>query len=219
MGGASVLNEVCKWFPKNIIASDYNEDLIIMWQALKDGWMPPDNYKVDQNYYYSLFDKERSPLRTFILFSCSFGGGWKNTIARANKGFLDPHLYYNRGRRSLNLKWENIKNANCQFAFCSYENYKTTDYTNTIFYCDSPYRNTIGYKGSKEKFDHNKFDEWCRGMSKNNLVIISEYNMPTDFEAIFEKNKPNSLQAQMGKTDVMVEKIFIHPNSLEWIVS
>jgi len=96
VGGASVLSEVCKWFPKNIIASDYNEDLIIMWLALKDGWMPPDNYKVDQEYYYSLFDKESSPLRTFILFSCSFGGGWKNTIARANKGFLDPHLYYNR---------------------------------------------------------------------------------------------------------------------------
>jgi site-specific DNA-adenine methylase len=112
-----------------------------------------------------------------------------------------------------------IKNANCQFAFCSYENYKITDYTNTIFYCDPPYRNTIGYKGSKEKFDHNKFYDWCIEMSKNNLVIISEYNMPTDFEVIFEKNKPNSLQAQMGKTDVMVEKIFIHPNSLEWIVS
>lgn len=75
IGGGSVFSEVAKWFPKEMVGSDYNEDLIIMWQALKDGWMPPEKYEINEEFYYGLFDQESSPLRTFILFACSFGGG------------------------------------------------------------------------------------------------------------------------------------------------
>lgn len=53
-------------------------------------------------------------------------------------------------------------------------------------------------------------------MSKNNMILISEYNMPDDFECIYEKSKPNRLQAQMGKTETVVEKLLVHPNSMEW---
>ena len=33
-------------------------------------------------------------------------------------------------------------------------------------------------------FDHEAFWQWCREMSKHNMIFISEYNAPKDFELI-----------------------------------
>ena len=48
-----------------------------------------------------------------------------------------------------------------------------------VIYCDPPYKGTYNYKLD---FNHNDFYEWVRKMSVNNIVLISEYDMPDDFE-------------------------------------
>lgn len=52
-----------------------------------------------------------------------------------------------------------------------------------VIYCDPPYKGTTAYN---TKFDHKKFYDWCRSMSKKNKLFISEYSMPSDFQCIFE---------------------------------
>ena len=78
-------------------------------------------------------------------------------------------------------------------------------------YCDPPYENTASYK-AVDKFNHQEFWEWCRTKSKEgHTVFISEYNAPSDFECIWEKeiSKTNPKQ-KVNKT----EKLFKYNNLL-----
>ena len=54
-----------------------------------------------------------------------------------------------------------------------------------VIYCDPPYRGTTKY--ATKEFPYDEFYDWCREMSKDNIVLISEYNMPDDFECVWQK--------------------------------
>ena len=76
-----------------------------------------------------------------------------------------------------------------------------------MIYCDIPYRDTTDYK--TEKFPYEEFYEWCKLLSKNNTVLISEYNMPEDrFECVWEKQVTNGLTVT-GKQNKGTEKLFV----------
>ena len=75
-----------------------------------------------------------------------------------------------------------------------------------VVYCDPPYKGTTSYK--TKPFPHDNFWDWVREMSKNNIVLVSEYNAPDDFECIWEKEHKTGLQA--GKQQTRIEKLFIH---------
>ena len=45
-------------------------------------------------------------------------------------------------------------------------------------------------------------------MSKDNIVLISEYNMPNDFECIWEKEHKTSLDKNDNQK-IRIEKLFI----------
>lgn len=80
--------------------------------------------------------------------------------------------------------------------------------TNSIIYCDIPYKDTKQYATSKG-FNHSEFWEWCRKMTnKNHKVFISEYTAPDDFESIWEKGLTNSMNTT--KTYRATEKLFIY---------
>lgn len=55
-----------------------------------------------------------------------------------------------------------------------------------VIYEDIPYKDTTKY--AIEQFPYEEFYDWCRMMSQNNIVLISEYNMPDDFECIWSKD-------------------------------
>lgn len=57
-----------------VYASDSHSDLVSMWQAVKDGWSPPDSVSRDE--YDRLREEAASPLRTFVGYGCSFSGKW-----------------------------------------------------------------------------------------------------------------------------------------------
>lgn len=57
-----------------------------------------------------------------------------------------------------------------------------------LIYCDPPYKGTTGYQDaiSKSGFNHDEFYTWCE--EQKNLVVISEYSMPTDrFTCVWER--------------------------------
>lgn len=56
-----------------------------------------------------------------------------------------------------------------------------------LIYCDPPYKNTTGYKDAinNSGFNHDEFYTWCE--AQKNLVVVSEYSMPTDrFTCVWE---------------------------------
>ena len=78
---------------------------------------------------------------------------------------------------------------------------------NSIIYLDPPYKDT------KKAYKHNnlnyeEFYKWCKVMSKDNIVLISGYHMPDDFEVVYEFRKAKS-SMQGGKHDDKYEKLYM----------
>ena len=193
-------------------ASDANEYLIAMWKAVQDGWIPPS--KVSE----AMHERARQQIRNggkgrmskellaFIGFGCSFYGMWMATYARGNN-------YAKIARDSIIRKRDKI-NKDTKFTCCSYEDLKPEK--NSLIYCDPPYDGTYQeYAPQKqhgkddikyEKFDSEKFWEWCRKMSKaGHTVLISEYKAPKDFKVVLRIKTTTNVHTEDRNR---VEKLF-----------
>ena len=77
----------------------------------------------------------------------------------------------------------------------------------SIIYLDPPYKDT------KKVYKHNnlnyeEFYSWCEDMSKDNIVLISGYDMPDDFEVVYEFTKARST-LQCGTHNKKYEKLYM----------
>jgi DNA adenine methylase len=81
------------------------------------------------------------------------------------------------------------KISNIVFTSKGYEEVELIDWA--IIYCDPPYKWTATY--AEWWFDHDKFWEYIRKISKTHKVFISEYTAPDDFKAIYEFSQKSSL--------------------------
>lgn len=104
---------------------------------------------------------------------------------------------------------ENIQDikVNKEIEFYNKDYKDFSDVKNSIIYLDPPYKKT------KKAYKHNNlnyedFYRWCEDMSKENIVLISGYNMPDDFEVVYEFRKANSTM-QGGHHESKYEKLFM----------
>ena len=156
---------------------------------------------VSEELYKSLKGANPSSITSWIRFECSFGSKFENGFAKAKDG----KNYAGIGYRSA-LK-QSPKIQNVDFICDSYEN---LDFENCLVYCDPPYQGTTGYKTGS--FDHDKFFEWCREQAKKNVVFVSEYNAPEDFELVWQGEiKTNFASNRKKATHKAVEKLFKVP--------
>ena len=180
----------------NRIANDLHTPLIAMWQAVQQGWVPPQY--VDQ-IFYNLIRKHPNryplPLQAFVGFGCSFGGDYFHSYAHYSKGKLEV-------RYSKNSVLKKAKKMN-DVIFTN-DNYLDMILPqNSIVYCDPPYANTLGY--ITKNFDHKKFWNRMRWVTRNHTVFISEYEAPDDFECIWERE----IQVKWQKTNNRkIERLF-----------
>jgi site-specific DNA-adenine methylase len=97
-----------------------------------------------------------------------------------------------------------------KFYHKSFQQLPTDKIKNYVIYCDIPYRGTLEYKNGG--FPYEEFYDWAVEMSKNNTVLISEYNMPEDrFECVWSKEHYTSVGSGVnGDNDKKrIEKLFI----------
>ena len=82
---------------------------------------------------------------------------------------------------------------------------------NAVIYCDPPYKGTTSYMYSKG-FDSEAFFDWCRDMSKKNIVLISEQTGRYDFECILEVPLNMTVGEDNGQAlqNKRIEKLFIY---------
>lgn len=88
----------------------------------------------------------------------------------------------------------------------SYEAFSNID--GAIFYLDPPYENTTHatYKGY---FDSQKFYDWASEMAKENIVLISSYEISDErFEEVYSFDKARST-LQGGSSNGACEKLFM----------
>lgn len=81
---------------------------------------------------------------------------------------------------------------------------------NSIIYCDPPYNNTTQYVTGD--FDSTAFFDWCRKQTE--LVVVSEYDAPDDFQCVANFNRRSKLQGGTNGNG-KAERLFVRRNQMD----
>lgn len=215
VGGANMIDKV----PENLerIGYDNNRYLIDMYVHAQSFGI---DYPVDISK--EVYDKIRNAYNTNTndidsqVVDDSYIG-WVGFMASANGRFFDGGYsgksqtkigtvrdYVSESVRGFEKQLPNIQTV--KFINNSFEN---LTFENCLIYCDPPYKGTKTYNTSRN-FNYENFYEWCRKQAKNNIVFVSEYDAPDDFECVWEQEVKSSLSAngKIGGSKVSVEKLF-----------
>lgn len=190
VGGSNVISLV-KGLPR--FASDKYADLIAMWIKLQEGWIPPAD--VSKEEYLEIRKTGEDFLKGFVSTGCSFGG----KVWGGYAGLNEDRNYALNAKNSVLKKIKLMQDV--EFTCKSFEEIKPD---NLLIYCDPPYSGTTKYT---VEFDEVLFWQWVRKYSKNNTILISEYNAPEGFKCVWQKEVRTDMNSSNGKIE-RVEKLF-----------
>jgi len=160
---------------------DRNPYLIKLWTGLQNGYNPPT--ETTEEEYYKYKDNDSKSLKAIWLgFACGHRGIFRSSY----NPLFNLKLLAEQSKETAKA----IKNVKL----------KTGDYTmysdlkGYIIYCDPPYKGTQnGYAIGNSKnsyFDYTEFVDWCKKMSEDNIIFISEYTKPCkEATQIWKKDK------------------------------
>lgn len=200
VGGANVIDKIkCK----TRIGSDINKYLIALLEKCKN-----ESFDLPEFVNKEMYDEIRYNFKNktnkyddwfygIVGFGASFGGKFFGGFAKNKKGTN----YILQAKN--NLIKQSIKLVDINFKVCDYKYY--SNIKNAVIYCDPPYRNTTKYSNG---IDYEEFYQWCRDMSKNNIVLISEYEMPADFTCIWEKELSTNFDSNRTAKQTRIERLY-----------
>lgn len=205
VGGANVIDKVsCK----NRIGYDINKSVITL---LKYAQNDPDLSIAPEDCPFEHYADVRANQTTgkypqeyvaLIGYSASYGGRYYDGgYGRDPKGVRNIYK-----ERITNFKTQTPYLKDIEFNVMDYKDLDISKYNNCVFYLDPPYRNTKNY--SRQLINYEEFYDFCRELSKNNIVLISEYNMPDDFECIWEKSKKVMQKSDRKTGEIATERLY-----------
>ena len=198
------------WF-QTAIAADGHRDLILMWQAVANGWMPPEH--ITREEYAALKGAEPSALRGIVGFGASFSGKWFG-------GYVDTawDAHWNRYTKPyLAAARASVLKAAAAFkrATILCADYRTHQSINqrTLIYCDPPYAGTLGY-GGVDKFDTSEFWKTARLWSDAGaVVVVSETQAPAGWRVLATRERKAMLRVAVDEANnVRQESLFVSEN-------
>lgn len=181
-------------------ASDANAGMIALWQALQDGWIPPDAVSEDEYAAAKAGDyADRPHLEAFILVGCSFGGKWGAGYA----GRFERNYALN-AINSLLAKMGVLYDV--QFTAHDYRDLQPEPYS--LIYCDPPYEGTAGYD-AVGAFDSTAFWRWAQQMTSNgHTVVVSEYAAPAGWSCVVEMPTTTDMRTADNGRENRTERLF-----------
>lgn len=202
-GTCSVEAKLGDFFDK-ITCNDNHEYLIAMLQGVQNGYELPDDITEEQYKYIKEHKEDDKILAGFAGFGASFGGKWWGGYGRTRMPDGTFRGHAPESKRTLLRDLAHLKNA--VFTCKDYRDVEISD--SAVVYADPPYAGTTQYGGIK--FDTDSFWEYARGISKTNLIFISEQTAPDDFMPIWEKPIIRQLNVNHDDHFIVTEKLFIH---------
>ena len=215
VGGANVIDKI---HARHKIGCDINPYLIALLNYMKDDprllEAPEDcdfeHYKSVRNEYNKRKKGEYYIYNDWYLgligYCASYGGRFFDGGYGRDK--TGKRNIYKERLKVIKEQAVQSKFYETVFKELSYEEITPDNVQDTVIYCDPPYRNTKTYVGNNS-FDYDKFYDWCRAMSKKNIMIISEYWMPDDFKCIWQKERKILQKSDRKNGDLAVEKLYI----------
>ena len=207
VGGANMIDKIkCN----NKFGCDIHEELIELLKYIQNtnNILPTTITEEEYNKVRLNKDKYEKWYIGFVGFCATFGAKYFGGYARAFKeDKITPRDMPAESIRNIEKQRKNLQNI--KFKCCSYDEINK-NIKNFVIYCDPPYKGTLKYTTD---FDYDKFYKWCKEMSKNNIVLISEYWMPEEFECIWEKKTTVRIDTNKKSKDKKMErteKLFIY---------
>lgn len=195
VGGANMIDAVPSTV--NRVGYDVNPYLIALWQAVSNGWTPPETV-TEAQYVEAKNNPDKDPIfAAWAGFAASYGCKWFGGYARGKKPDGSPRDHSNEAYRNALKQFPRLLGVKfeCRSVFDIELPEQAT------IYCDPPYAGTTKYRTD---FDHERFYNWCRFQAmKGHRVFVSEYNMPADFRVVWQKEVNCGLDS--GRR---VEKLF-----------
>lgn len=205
VGGSNMIEHIeCK----TRYGFDNNEYLIDFWKELQKGWNPSE-VEMSKEFYDKVKDNKcdyPNHIVALVGLCSTYNAKWFGGYA----GIVHTKIGTDR-----NYYDEAVRNVLKQLPKIKQVTYKTLDYTKLkningkVIYCDPPYASTTKYK---DDFNHEEFWEIIRELSKDNYILISEYNAPTDFVSIWSKELTTTLDK--SSRSKAVERLFTYKNGL-----
>ncbi len=170
-----------------------------------------EDYYKDLEPIYNEFKKGNygdTPLGVvgYVAYQCSFGGMKFRTFARDKLEKGRKRDYFKGGLSSL-LKKQNYKNTkilNLDFRDVQIPK-------NSLIYCDPPYKSTNGYS---VEFDNAFFENYINELSKDNIVIISEYSKLENTDIYYSFEFTRGMRSGKNKENVTVKELLLsHKNN------
>lgn len=199
VGGSNMIEHIeCK----NKFGYDNNEYLIAFWQEIQKGWNPLSDTSMSKEFYNQVKNNIKAYPKHIVAL-CAFCATYNAKWWGGDAGVVQTKVgtyrnYYDEAVRNV-LKQKN----KIYDVVYGHKDYSEIDVKGTLIYCDPPYEGTTKYK---DTFNHNKYWRWVRRISRDNVVLCSEYNAPEDFECVWTKNLTVTLdKASRGKA---VERLF-----------
>lgn len=210
MGGCSV-GEVIKI--KNRYLSDINKHMVALMKKVQEGMW--DFEYITREMWYKIKDDRHDNklfpewLTGWCSVACSFRG-------RCFEGYAGEYTDSISGK-TVNPQLQ-VYNSLCKerdsllgIEFFNRKYNEIGKPHNAVIYCDAPYRNVKQYT-MVEPFDFDTYDKWLLEMAKDNLVLISEYNMigkHTDkFILLDEWQLNKSIGAGLTDDESSIERLY-----------
>lgn len=176
-------------------ASDTQSDLILLLQAVQNGWEGPESISEDE--YNNLKQMEPSALRAFVGFGCSNSGKFFGGYARESTS----RNFALNARASLLTLAPRIEGV--QFSCQAYLDFNSPV---ELIYCDPPYTGTTGFTSGA--FDTSEFWRWVREYSRRSIILVSEYTAPEWATVLWQKSVRTDMNAKGGGKLPRIEKLF-----------
>lgn len=203
MGGGSVTAELASRFDL-VLASDAHPDLVLMWQAVTNGWTPPQY--VSEADYAALRNARPSALRGFAGFGGSFGGKWFGGYARGGQtAALEPRNHQGESARKV-AKLGAAMRAGGSVVVTHADYHAAPVIPGSVIYCDPPYAATQGY--ATGAFDSIEFWAWAEVAADVAHVFVSEYAAPSWWHCIWSAEKRQSVTMPAQGREIRVERLF-----------
>ena len=163
-------------------AGDTNESVIKMWRAAQKGWKPPTREVTRDEFLRLKCNGKSSADKGYIGHQYGFMG-------RYFQPFNSRAGLSSRKASAQRVQTIASKLGDIELSPGGYKQWSRLN--GYVIYCDPPYQRQAKYYTESgrpvEPFDHESFWNWCRKISEKNIVFVSEYKAPKDFQRIWSK--------------------------------
>lgn len=191
VGMASVLKYFGQDNDRTVLACDANNDIVQMWKAIQNGWIPPKS--CTNKHRQELRDGPPCPEKTVIGFGTSFNGSWFLGESILKSGKRDPALEAYNGIMKVKPC---INKIDFLTPGASYTEFSPE---HCLVYCDPPYANNNYVQDYFRGFNHEVFWEKMDQWSEKNIVMVSESSAPKHWKKIWGKDCKVNVRWKDGK--------------------